>query len=55
MTNSNEVSQLIESLIRMVGRANQHVDSLQRRVSQLEWQLREQQFESSRKAAARNP
>jgi ferritin len=36
---------LLESLIKMVGIANKNVDSLQTRVSQLEWFIREQQQE----------
>ena len=42
--NGNE-EQLIESMIKMVGRANQKVDSLQKRVSQLEWLFKEQKLE----------
>ncbi|MDP4156570.1 MAG: hypothetical protein Q8929_13115 [Bacillota bacterium] len=48
MSHDDEVSHLLESLIRMVGRANQTVDTLQQRVSQLEWLIRELQFETSR-------
>lgn len=52
---NEEVSHIIESLIRMVGKANQNVDSLQRRVSQLEWLIRRQQFEESlQKVPAQN-
>jgi hypothetical protein len=36
-----EVPHLLASLITMVGKANQNVDSLQRRVTQLEWLIRE--------------
>lgn len=39
------LEQLLESLIKMVGKANHNVDSLQKRVSQLEWLIKEQQFE----------
>lgn len=45
MAYSDEIPKLLESLIRMVGKSNQNVDSLQKRVSQLEWLLHEQQFE----------
>jgi hypothetical protein len=48
LSHDEEVSHLLESLIRMVGRANQTVDSLQKRVSQLEWLIRELQFEATR-------
>ncbi|WP_040207093.1 hypothetical protein [Neobacillus jeddahensis] len=41
----NNLEQLLESLIKMVGKANKNVDSLQKRVSQLEWLIREQQLE----------
>jgi hypothetical protein len=47
LSHDEEVSHLLESLIRMVGRANQTVDSLQKRVSQLEWLIRELQFEAN--------
>ncbi|MEH7417288.1 hypothetical protein V7266_18555 [Neobacillus drentensis] len=40
----NNLEQLLESLIKMVGKANKNVDSLQVRVRQLEWLIREQQF-----------
>ncbi|ETI67469.1 hypothetical protein [Neobacillus vireti] len=40
-----KLEQLLESLIKMVGKANQNVDSLQKRVSQLESIIKEQQFE----------
>ncbi|WP_042463382.1 hypothetical protein [Neobacillus dielmonensis] len=36
---------LLESLIKMVGNANKNVDSLQKRVSQLEWLIKEQHLE----------
>lgn len=42
--NGNQ-EQLIESLIKMVGRANQKVDSLQKRISQLEMLYMEQEPE----------
>jgi hypothetical protein len=35
---------LLESLIKMVGKANQKVDHLQKRVIQLEWMLKEEQL-----------
>lgn len=35
---------LLESLIKMVGKANQKVDYLQKQVLQLEWMLKEQQL-----------
>ncbi len=42
---ASNLEQLLESLIRMVGKAHKNVDSLQKRVSQLEWLIREQQIE----------
>ncbi|AZU64531.1 hypothetical protein [Neobacillus mesonae] len=42
---SDNLEQLLESLIKMVGKANKNVDSLQKRVSQLEWIVREHQIE----------
>ena len=42
---ASSLEQLLESLIKMVGKANQKVDGLQKRVSQLEWILKEQQLE----------
>jgi peptidoglycan hydrolase CwlO-like protein len=42
--NGNQ-EQLIESMIKMVGRANQKVDSLQKRIAQLEWLFKEQELE----------
>jgi RNase adaptor protein for sRNA GlmZ degradation len=39
---SSNLEQLLESLIKMVGKANQKVDSLQKRVSQLESIVKEQ-------------
>jgi peptidoglycan hydrolase CwlO-like protein len=42
---ASNLEQLLESLIKMVGHANKNVDSLQRRVSQLEWVIKEQQHE----------
>ncbi|MEH7545916.1 MULTISPECIES: hypothetical protein [Bacillaceae] len=39
----NNLEQLLESLIKMVGKANKNVDSLQVRVRQLECLIREQQ------------
>jgi hypothetical protein len=41
----NKLELLLESLIKMVGKSNKNVDSLQKRVSQLEWLIREQQLE----------
>ena len=40
----NSLELLLESLIKMVGKANQKVDHLQKRVHQLEWMLKEQQL-----------
>ncbi|WML29800.1 hypothetical protein RCG24_18095 [Neobacillus sp. OS1-32] len=42
---ASNLEQLLESLIKMVGKANNNVYSLQKRVSQLEWLVREQQLE----------
>jgi peptidoglycan hydrolase CwlO-like protein len=42
---ASNLEQLLESLIKMVGNANKNVDSLQRRVCQLEWAIKEQQHE----------
>jgi chaperonin cofactor prefoldin len=42
---TSNLEQLLESLIKMVGTANRNVDSLQKRVSQLEWVIKEQQHE----------
>jgi peptidoglycan hydrolase CwlO-like protein len=42
---AKNLEQLLESLIKMVGNANKNVDSLNRRVSQLEWAIKEQQQE----------
>jgi peptidoglycan hydrolase CwlO-like protein len=42
---ARNLEQLLESLIKMVGNANKNIDSLQRRVSQLEWVIKEQQNE----------
>ncbi|WP_066070593.1 hypothetical protein [Neobacillus soli] len=39
----SNLEQLLESLIKMVGKANKNVDGLQKRVSQLEWLIKEQQ------------
>ncbi|MEH7107460.1 hypothetical protein [Bacillus sp. JJ1764] len=43
---AQKLEQLLESLIKIVGNANKNVDSLQRRVSQLEWLIKEQQSSS---------
>jgi hypothetical protein len=40
---ANSLEQLLEALIKMVGKTNQNMDSLQKRVSQLEWIIKEQQ------------
>ncbi|MFD0826514.1 hypothetical protein ACT8ZR_12705 [Neobacillus sp. M.A.Huq-85] len=40
--NRDSLEQLMESLIKMVGKANQKVDSLQRRVIQLETFIKEE-------------
>ena len=42
---ASNLEQLLESLIKMVGNANKNVDNLQKRVSQLEWLIREQKLE----------
>lgn len=42
---ASNLEQLLESLIKMVGKANKNVDSLQKRVSELEWFVREWQME----------
>lgn len=44
MESNNSLERLLESLIKMVGKANQKVDSLQVRVSQLEWIIKEQEI-----------
>ncbi|EKN66507.1 hypothetical protein BABA_15397 [Neobacillus bataviensis LMG 21833] len=46
---ANNLEQLLESLIKMVGKANKNVDSLQKRVSQLEWLIRERQLENKQR------
>lgn len=46
---AHNLEQLLESLIKMVGKANKNVDSLQKRVSQLEWLIREQQLETKQR------
>jgi hypothetical protein len=43
----NDEGRLLETLIKMVGKANQNVDSLQRRVNQLERFIKEQTMEQS--------
>jgi phage shock protein A len=40
---TSNLEQLLETLIRMVGRANQNVENLQKRVTQLELTMKEQQ------------
>jgi hypothetical protein len=40
---ANSLEQLLEAMIKMVGKTNQNMDSLQKRVSQLEWIIKEQQ------------
>jgi peptidoglycan hydrolase CwlO-like protein len=45
----SNLEQLLESLIKMVGKANKNVDGLQRRVTQLEWAIKEQQHEIKEK------
>ncbi|MEH7301908.1 hypothetical protein [Neobacillus drentensis] len=42
---ARNLEQLLETLIKMVGKSNQKIDSLEKRVSQLEWLIREQQLE----------
>ncbi|MEH7502503.1 hypothetical protein V7152_10845 [Neobacillus drentensis] len=53
MVSNNEMGsnleQLLESLIKMVGKANKNVDGLQRRVTQLEWAIKETQHEIKEK------
>lgn len=39
-SNNDAAEQLLESLIKMVGKANQKMDSLQSRVNQLEWLMK---------------
>jgi peptidoglycan hydrolase CwlO-like protein len=41
----SNLEKLLESLIKMVGKANKNVDGLQKRVSQLECLIKEQQQE----------
>ncbi|WP_251552298.1 hypothetical protein [Neobacillus muris] len=50
---SANLEQLLESLIKMVGHANQTIDSLQKRVSQLEWLIKEQQLEQRHRHSIR--
>ena len=40
---ANSLEQLLEALIKMVGKTNQNMDGLQKRISQLEWIIKEQQ------------
>ncbi|MEH7074304.1 hypothetical protein [Neobacillus drentensis] len=42
---ARNLEQLMESLIKMVGNSNKKVDGLQKRVSQLEWIIKEQHQE----------
>lgn len=49
----HNLEQLLETLIKMVGKANQKVDSLQLRVSQLEWLIKEQQQEKRERSPIR--
>jgi len=42
---TRNLEQLLESLIKMVGNSNKNLDGLQKRVSQLEWIIKEQQHE----------
>lgn len=42
---TRNLEKLLESLIKMVGHSNKNVDGLQKRVSQLEWIVKEQQHE----------
>ena len=42
---NRNLEQLLESLIKMVGNSNKNLDGLQKRVSQLEWIIKEQQHE----------
>lgn len=45
MDNNKDIARsleaLLENLIRMVAKSNQHVDSLHKRVDQIEWMMRE--------------
>ena len=50
---SANLEQLLESLIKMVGHANQTIDSMQKRVSQLEWLIKEQQLEQRQRHSIR--
>lgn len=43
MDHNHNLEQLLESLIKMVGKGNQKIDSLQRRVCQLECIIKEQE------------
>jgi len=47
---ASNLEQLLESLIKMVGNANKNVDNLQKRVSQLEWLIKEQQLEIKKRS-----
>ncbi|NRD77145.1 hypothetical protein HPT25_06500 [Bacillus sp. BRMEA1] len=40
--NNQGLEQMLESLIKMVGKTNQKMDNLQTRVTQLEWLIKEQ-------------
>ncbi|MFD2446734.1 hypothetical protein ACFSO7_22605 [Bacillus sp. CGMCC 1.16607] len=42
----NRVEMLLGSLIKMLGKTNERVDQLDRRVQQLEWIIRESQLPS---------
>ncbi|MDQ1143631.1 hypothetical protein QE429_000458 [Bacillus sp. SORGH_AS 510] len=42
---AKNLEQLLETLIKMVGKSNQKIANLEKRVSQLEWLIREQQLE----------
>jgi hypothetical protein len=40
------LEQLLESLIKMVGKTNGHIDSLNQRVNQIEWSMEEFQLKT---------
>ncbi|MBI0578037.1 hypothetical protein IEC97_11770 [Neobacillus cucumis] len=53
--NRDSLEQLMESLIKMVGKANQKVDSLQRRVIQLETFIKEEKERGTIRIYAEQP
>lgn len=44
LNNQETIAQLLESLIKMVGKGNQKIDGLQKRVCQLECAIREREL-----------